>query len=206
MGNREKALAAGLNRYFGRVCLKHPELNGLRNSRWKTCIGCQKHQRKKWQERKRLSETGFTKELEQRLMVIQKGLCAVCSRPLSDFSDRVHADHCHVSKKPRGLLCRSCNQAEGMIRETGVCPREFGNLLAEYLENPPAGKVGMLPMLKVEIERKARWRSVIGHPDWIPAQKYAERGWTIEHLEMGTLKGVRYFRKEEKCQTPHHRQ
>jgi hypothetical protein len=43
----------------------------------------------------------------------QKGLCAICQQAKS-----LVLDHCHSTKKPRGLLCRECNTAIGMLKDS----------------------------------------------------------------------------------------
>ena len=87
----------------------------------------------------RKHRTGFTRELVDGLLEYQQNKCAICGTELSYKT--ALADHCHDSNKPRGLLCRSCNTAEGMIRKSGLSPLEFGRKLAEYLEHPPASFV-----------------------------------------------------------------
>ena len=32
--------------------------------------------------------------------------------------DRLFVDHCHVSKKVRGLLCNNCNQGIGLLEDS----------------------------------------------------------------------------------------
>ena len=62
---------------------------------------------------------------EYRQMYInQDGKCAICnSVGFKLNSDRVansvtlNLDHCHVTKKPRGLLCHNCNRALGMFND-----------------------------------------------------------------------------------------
>lgn len=55
-----------------------------------------------------------------------------------DHEAKAFRDHCHGSGIPRGLLCNNCNAAEGHIESTGLSPKEFGERLAAYLDNPPA--------------------------------------------------------------------
>jgi hypothetical protein len=43
-----------------------------------------------------------------KLMALQGGKCAICSGG-STAKRRLALDHDHVTGKPRGLLCRSCN-------------------------------------------------------------------------------------------------
>lgn len=54
------------------------------------------------------------------LLKHQKGICAVCNKPINvntkgRSSDYV-ADHCHTTGEVRGVLHRSCNAAEGKVR------------------------------------------------------------------------------------------
>jgi hypothetical protein len=55
----------------------------------------------------------------------QRGLCAICHT-----RDAVTVDHCHANKIVRDLLCKTCNQGIGLLRE---CPSIVYNA-AEYLE------------------------------------------------------------------------
>lgn len=44
----------------------------------------------------------------------QNGVCAICSGVNSN-GDRLAVDHCHKSGKIRGILCRNCNTAIGLL-------------------------------------------------------------------------------------------
>ena len=46
----------------------------------------------------------------------QGGLCSICRCVLE--KDTVHTDHCHVTKKVRGLLCRHCNRGLGAFLDS----------------------------------------------------------------------------------------
>ena len=71
-----------------------------------------------------LSPEGFARMLEK-----QDNACAVCRKPLSPGVGR-HVDHCHFTKKVRGILCMDCNIAIGRLKED---PELFRAALA-YLE------------------------------------------------------------------------
>lgn len=51
--------------------------------------------------------------LEQKLALIksQKGRCALCGTRLSKNPSQCAVDHCHKSKKIRGVVHRGCNVA-----------------------------------------------------------------------------------------------
>ena len=88
-----------------------------------------------------LRQRGFTLELWESLMEAQGNACAICREKFPENYREIHADHCHDSLVPRGLLCQPCNLAEGQIRKTGLSPEEFGRRLESYLGNPPAARV-----------------------------------------------------------------
>jgi hypothetical protein len=68
-------------------------------------------------------------EFEQ-LLAEQGNLCALCQRPLNlSLRKSVHVDHCHNSKKVRGILHRNCNVLVGMCEENAA----LLELAKEYL-------------------------------------------------------------------------
>lgn len=96
------------------------------------------HGKKIYLERAR-ERLGFVKGATDKLMEIQNSSCAVCKRPFAFMKAKsIHADHCHDTKKPRGLLCQECNLAEGAIKKIGLSPHEFAISLEHYLSSPPA--------------------------------------------------------------------
>jgi 5-methylcytosine-specific restriction endonuclease McrA len=64
-----------------------------------------------------------------RLMREQDGKCAVCGDPLGPGRG-THVDHDHETGQVRGLLCRDCNLAEGMLHGSALRARK----LAAYIE------------------------------------------------------------------------
>ena len=89
----------------------------------------------------RLLRTGFTEQLIRDLLKFQENRCAVCRREFSE-AVKMHADHCHEQKKPRGLLCFQCNIIDGKLIAIGLSPIEFGQRLHEYLEKTPVESMG----------------------------------------------------------------
>lgn len=158
------AAAIGAKRYIGAVCETHPELGGERNVRSRGCIACNKdtmrrlradkpqyykkqsqgHYLKNREEvlrrtrERQLRELGFTVDLYEKVFAAQGGKCPICGDAM--FGRNAHADHCHDTNQPRGILCGNCNRAEGMIRRARLTPKEFANRLSDYLANPPARK------------------------------------------------------------------
>ena len=81
--------------------------------------------------RARKRKTGFSQNDVDAALKIQDGKCAGCLVELSTV--KIHADHCHVTGKKRGLLCAKCNLGLGHLQDS----REILFRLAEYLKMPP---------------------------------------------------------------------
>lgn len=52
----------------------------------------------------RKARYNLTPEAYTKLLAHQKGVCAICGKPV-----KLAVDHSHVTKKVRGLLCTFCN-------------------------------------------------------------------------------------------------
>lgn len=76
---------------------------------------------------------GFSRELFDISFKLQRGLCAICQRPLDHHSRHTHADHCHRTATPRGILCQRCNLGIGHFSDDPILLRAA----ADYLEDPP---------------------------------------------------------------------
>ena len=51
------------------------------------------------------------------MFIEQKGCCAICGRHQSEDSITFHVDHDHDTVEVRGLLCKNCNNAIGLLRD-----------------------------------------------------------------------------------------
>jgi Autographiviridae endonuclease VII len=56
---------------------------------------------------------GITLDEYQRIYDLQNGRCAICGNK----KQRLFVDHCHESKKIRGLLCNNCNFGIGHFKD-----------------------------------------------------------------------------------------
>jgi hypothetical protein len=90
----------------------------------KTHEGQRSRRRSAWKSRYNLSE-----DVYYQMCKTQNYSCAVCGIRVTG-NDHLHVDHDHASGKVRGLLCRCCNTAVGMVRES----REILKNLIVYLE------------------------------------------------------------------------
>lgn len=61
---------------------------------------------------------GITLDDYNAIFDAQDGACKICSRPWNPESNkRLAVDHCHATKKIRGLLCDPCNVALGNMQD-----------------------------------------------------------------------------------------
>ncbi|WP_370876995.1 endonuclease VII domain-containing protein [Acidovorax sp. A1169] len=65
----------------------------------------------------RLKKYGITAAQKKAILDMQEHQCPICERFLTE-SHVPSIDHCHVSGSVRGILCRRCNAALGMLDES----------------------------------------------------------------------------------------
>ena len=78
---------------------------------------------RKWREEnpdlakdhKRKSVYGLSLGEYEALLHKQNGRCAICSSPTAGGRGGFHVDHCHNTKRIRGLLCHRCNLGIGQL-------------------------------------------------------------------------------------------
>lgn len=71
---------------------------------------------------------GITKDQFEKMKVAQDNRCAICLTP----TQRLYVDHCHTTKRVRGLLCNGCNAGLGQFGENETTMRRA----IEYLKEP----------------------------------------------------------------------
>ncbi len=104
------------------------------------CIPCFKDRNAKWDKenpeksldvRRAVSRKinfGISKEDYAQMLVDQNNSCAICKKEIGWESA---VDHCHDSKKVRGLLCRNCNLGLGGFKDNIETIRKA----IEYVKN-----------------------------------------------------------------------
>lgn len=77
-----------------------------------------KHQesQRRWHLKKHY---GLTQEMFDDMVLLQGGGCAICGTKQEDGNQktRMVVDHCHQTKKVRGILCDLCNTAIGKFHD-----------------------------------------------------------------------------------------
>jgi hypothetical protein len=59
---------------------------------------------------------GITEADYERMLQEQQGVCAICNRTCAT-GKRLAVDHCHDAGRIRGLLCKNCNTAIGLLSD-----------------------------------------------------------------------------------------
>ena len=66
---------------------------------------------------KLMNAYGLTPQDWDDMYISQGGSCAICGTHQSNLKKRLHVDHCHDTGKVRGLLCMSCNNGIGSMKD-----------------------------------------------------------------------------------------
>lgn len=72
---------------------------------------------------------GISEEQFVEMYTYQNGSCAICEKPITPKQSLV--DHCHDTKFIRGLLCRKCNFAIGLLSDN----KKYIENAIQYLGN-----------------------------------------------------------------------
>jgi len=62
------------------------------------------------------TEGTWTKEEKYQAFIQQEGKCAICKIVMLSWT-KAKADHCHKTKRQRGLLCDKCNRGIGFFND-----------------------------------------------------------------------------------------
>ena len=127
-------MGLGLNKVC-RICLESKPLNSFgkdsagRDNKRSYCKPCDQARSKKWKDSnkekiaeynahyKREYTYGLSKEDYLVLLETQDNKCAICNTDQKELTRKLVVDHCHTTKKVRGLLCSHCNVGIGMLKE-----------------------------------------------------------------------------------------
>lgn len=90
---------------------ENPERNNEKSRRW---VKTNKDRRNAII---RKSKYGISDEEYKKMLSDQNECCAICGISQCKLKRILHVDHCHITKKVRGLLCKNCNLAIGFIED-----------------------------------------------------------------------------------------
>lgn len=61
---------------------------------------------------------GITVDDYNIMFAFQEGKCLGCNKHQSELKSALHVDHDHETGKIRGLLCKKCNTAIGLMKDS----------------------------------------------------------------------------------------
>lgn len=111
----EKAEHAEYMRNFYRT---NPEARAKAKARRQERFAADPEAKKRNNAYGRKSRTGVSKEQFDEAWRAQDGKCAICADELRAGNAGHAADHCHQTKKFRGILCHACNTGLGKFKDS----------------------------------------------------------------------------------------
>lgn len=108
--------------------LCHPDRKHEANGYCKPCARKADHLRR---------EYGVTLDEWYGLVKAQGGRCAICLVEADEFD----FDHCHLTKRLRGLICKTCNRGLGQFKDSPVALERAAAYLREQGDLPAPGAV-----------------------------------------------------------------
>ena len=102
------------------VCKTAPRVKGQTR-----CSDCKKAS---------MAKSRYGIDREQYEEIFADPACACCGRTPEEIGGKnpMHIDHCHEGGQFRGLLCRYCNNAIGMLQEDVTRARQVGAYLLKH--------------------------------------------------------------------------
>ncbi len=98
---------------------------------------------------------GITPELKQILVENQDSLCLICGCAIDAIT--CATDHCHKDHFIRGMLCRTCNSALGLFKDSPEILRRAADYLEkskEILEEPTVEDFEIATMLVYKADER----------------------------------------------------
>jgi hypothetical protein len=107
----------------------------------------------------------------------QNFVCAICQK--SEPCNRALAvDHCHTTKKVRGLLCTNCNMGLGKFQDNV----EYLKKAIEYMEREFSVPDIEDSIVKINHNNRPNWKMCVTTPDGLfPSLKHAGEFYKVNH-------------------------
>jgi len=129
-----------------------------------------------------MKDFGINADQYDSMLKEQKYVCAICKKP--DICDRdLAVDHCHTTKKVRGLLCTNCNMALGKFQD------DLQNLLnaVEYLKREYNVPVIEDTIEHIDHDDRPNWKMLVTTPDGMfPSMSHAAKHYDVHET---TIRG-----------------
>jgi len=78
---------------------------------------------------------GINLEIYNQMMLEQNNKCRICGIDSSHCLNGLYVDHDHQTSEVRGLLCRDCNVAIGLLKESAIFMQNAISYLQKFKED-----------------------------------------------------------------------
>lgn len=128
----------------------------------------------------------------------QNEVCAICQK--EELCNRLLAvDHCHTTKKVRGLLCTNCNMAIGKFQDN----IEYLKRAVEYLERDYKVPEVEDSIIKINHNDRPNWKMLVTTPDGLfPSLQHAGEFYKVNHTTVRSwcIEGSKWKKEGFTCQ------
>ena len=144
---------------------------------------------KKYQQNWSLQKKFGISLKERNALLRQQGSkCAGCNSRKPNWKGDWHVDHCHITKKIRGILCHNCNTALGRVKDS---PEVLRNLVRYLESNAELRKIKSLlgnnPHGSTNLRRAAHMRPVYEKRGVLPTNRWARRVWKNDSVSIRAI-------------------
>ena len=129
-----------------------------------------------------MKDFGINADQYEAMLSEQNCTCAICGK--QDICNRdLAVDHCHVTKRVRGLLCTNCNMALGKFQDN------LQNLLnaVEYLKRDYTVPAALDSIEHITHDDRPNWKMLVTTPDGMfPSMGHAAKYYKVHET---TIRG-----------------
>ncbi|OAI48518.1 hypothetical protein AYO45_04770 [Gammaproteobacteria bacterium SCGC AG-212-F23] len=107
-----------ISSYYFKNKEKYKEINRAYNEKFRDQVRIRNH------KSKLKNVYNMTLEQYSEILIAQNNVCGICKKPETmkhkkfDYLKLLSVDHCHKTRKVRGLLCDKCNKALGIFEDS----------------------------------------------------------------------------------------
>ena len=142
-----------------------------------TSLNSTERYKKRRQRTDLLKKFGINSDQYEAILRDQNGLCAICQKE-DPCNRQLAVDHCHATKKVRGLLCTNCNMALGKFQDN----IEYLKKSIEYMERNYIVPDIADSVIYIGHNDRPNWKMLVTTPDGVfPSLQHAAEKYNVHH-------------------------
>ena len=129
-----------------------------------------------------MKDFGINADQYEAMLLEQNHVCAICGQ--SEICNRdLAVDHCHTTKKVRGLLCTNCNMAIGKFQDS----IQYIKNAVEYLQRNYSVPKVPDSIIRISHDDRPNWKMLVTTPNGIfPSMSHAAKHYDVHET---TIRG-----------------